>query len=92
MLVYWNTTNLKFHYRTAQYETRTLGGVRGALRHLMAEPSTRLCVEFNSYSMIRSRSSFFGVILNSEEFFKTICSCLKFSGSIIFCKSIFLTF
>ena len=27
--------------RTAQYENRTLGGVRGALRQLMAEPSTR---------------------------------------------------
>ena len=29
--------------RTAVYETRTYGGVRGAFRHLMAEPSTRLC-------------------------------------------------
>jgi hypothetical protein len=29
--------------RTAEYETRTLGGVRGALRsYLGAEPSTRL--------------------------------------------------
>lgn len=43
MLVYWNTTNVKFHYRTAQYETRTLGGVRGAVRfYLGADPSTRL--------------------------------------------------
>ena len=31
-----------YHYRTAKYETRTLGGVRGALRQLLAEPSTRL--------------------------------------------------
>ncbi|SHJ93346.1 hypothetical protein SAMN04487911_1623, partial [Arenibacter nanhaiticus] len=31
------------HYRTAQYETRTLGGVRGAVRfYLGADPSTRL--------------------------------------------------
>ena len=28
--------------RTAEYVTRTLGGVRGALRQLLAEPSTRL--------------------------------------------------
>jgi len=28
--------------RTAVYETRMYGGVRGALRQLMAEPSTRL--------------------------------------------------
>ena len=36
-----------YHYRTAKYETRTLGGVRGALRQLLAEPSTRLaCVIF----------------------------------------------
>ena len=42
MLVYWNTTNVKFHYRTAQYETRTLGGVRGAVRfYLGADPSTQ---------------------------------------------------
>lgn len=27
--------------RTAEYVTRTLGGVRGALRQLLAEPSTR---------------------------------------------------
>ncbi|SHJ85383.1 hypothetical protein SAMN04487911_14514 [Arenibacter nanhaiticus] len=44
MLVYWSTTNVKFHYRTAQYETRTLGGVRGAVRfYLGADLSTRLC-------------------------------------------------
>jgi hypothetical protein len=30
--------------RTAVYETRMYGGVGGALRQLMAEPSTRLCV------------------------------------------------
>ena len=30
--------------RTAEYVTRTLGGVRGALRQLLAEPSTRLAV------------------------------------------------
>ena len=29
--------------RTAEYVTRTLGGVRGALRQFLAEPSTRLC-------------------------------------------------
>ena len=47
MLVYWNTTNVKFHYRTAQYETRTLGGVRGAVRfYLGADPSTRLATGF----------------------------------------------
>jgi hypothetical protein len=28
--------------RTAVYETRTYGGVRGALRQFLAEPSTRL--------------------------------------------------
>ena len=28
--------------RTAEYVTRTFGGVRGALRQLLAEPSTRL--------------------------------------------------
>ena len=28
--------------RTAEYVTRTLGGVRGALRQFLAEPSTRL--------------------------------------------------
>src|SRR5690606_41645446 len=33
--------------RTAEYETRTLGGVRGALRsYLGAEPSTRLAIVF----------------------------------------------
>ena len=31
--------------RTAEYVTRTLGGVRGALRQLLAEPSTRLEAE-----------------------------------------------
>jgi hypothetical protein len=30
--------------RTAVYETRTYGGVRGALRQFLAEPSTRLAV------------------------------------------------
>ena len=30
--------------RTAEYVTRTFGGVRGALRQLLAEPSTRLAV------------------------------------------------
>src|SRR5680860_457179 len=42
MLVWSNTISDKFHYRTAVYETRTLGGVRGALRQFLAEPSTRL--------------------------------------------------
>jgi hypothetical protein len=28
--------------RTAEYVTRMLGGVRGALRQFLAEPSTRL--------------------------------------------------
>ena len=32
--------------RTAEYVTRTLGGVRGALRQFLAEPSTRLAVVF----------------------------------------------
>ena len=32
--------------RTAEYVTRTLGGVRGALRQLLAEPSTRLAAAF----------------------------------------------
>ena len=32
--------------RTAVYETRMYGGVRGALRQLMAEPSTRLGTGF----------------------------------------------
>ena len=32
--------------RTAEYVTRTLGGVRGALRQFLAEPSTRLAVAF----------------------------------------------
>lgn len=30
--------------RTAEYVTRTLGGVRGALRQFLAEPSTRLAL------------------------------------------------
>ncbi|MBG6063699.1 hypothetical protein IWX83_003517 [Flavobacterium sp. CG_9.1] len=32
--------------RTAEYVTRTFGGVRGALRQLLAEPSTRLAEVF----------------------------------------------
>jgi hypothetical protein len=32
--------------RTAVYETRTYGGVRGALRQFLAEPSTRLVAVF----------------------------------------------
>lgn len=32
--------------RTAVYETRTYGGVRGALRQFLAEPSTRLPAAF----------------------------------------------
>lgn len=42
MLVWPNTISDRFHYRTAVYETRTYGGVRGALRQFLAEPSTRL--------------------------------------------------
>ena len=43
--------------RTAQYENRTLGGVRGALRQLMAEPSTRLpLVRRIAYKKIESQS------------------------------------
>jgi len=34
--------------RTVVYKTRMYGGVRGALRQLMAEPSTRLCNDFYS--------------------------------------------
>jgi hypothetical protein len=33
--------------RTAEYVTRTLGGVRGALRQFLAEPSTRLAEDLN---------------------------------------------
>jgi len=46
MLVWSNTISDKFHYRTAVYETRTYGGVRGALRQFLAEPSTRLAAGF----------------------------------------------
>ena len=35
--------------RTAEYVTRTLGGVRGALRQFLAEPSTRLGVRFSFF-------------------------------------------
>ena len=39
--------------RTAEYETRTLGGVRGALRsYLEAEPSTQLCHVFIFLSIL----------------------------------------
>ena len=35
---------MQFPLITAVYETRTYGGVRGALRQFLAEPSTRLCL------------------------------------------------
>src|SRR5690606_4682295 len=42
----YNLTHLfapvPYFRETAEYVTRTLGGVRGALRQLLAEPSTRL--------------------------------------------------
>ena len=37
--------------RTAEYVTRTLGGVRGALRQFLAEPSTRLYDGFITLNM-----------------------------------------
>lgn len=40
--------------RTAEYVTRTLGGVRGALRQLLAEPSTRLIMVGLDGATIRS--------------------------------------
>src|SRR5690606_39497956 len=46
--------------RTAEYETRTLGGVRGALRsYLGAEPSTRLVAVFILVCILSIRFLFF---------------------------------
>ena len=41
--------------RTAVYETRTYGGVRGAVRHLMADPPTRLANVFIRISLNHKR-------------------------------------
>jgi hypothetical protein len=43
----WNSTHHpEASGRTAVYETRTYDGVRGAVRQLLAEPSTRLVAVF----------------------------------------------
>ena len=41
--------------RTAEYVTRTLGGVRGALRQFLAEPSTRLApvIYWNDFKKVK---------------------------------------
>ena len=57
MLVWPNTISDRFHYRTAVYETRTYGGVRGALRQFLAEPSTRL-TEYQPKALILTPSAY----------------------------------
>ncbi|MFV8346591.1 hypothetical protein, partial [Flavobacterium sp. ZB4P13] len=41
--------------RTAVYETRTYGGVRGALRQFLAEPSTRLATVILSFNLSKKQ-------------------------------------
>ena len=53
--------------RTAEYVTRTLGGVRGALRQFLAEPSTRLGVRCFIQSFKNSYSYIFGFILSAKK-------------------------
>ena len=72
--------------RTAEYVTRTLGGVRGALRQLLAEPSTRLQEAFYLSVLIGIRFAF-SILDFIIIFFRTLLnfyySLLVFTGSIL---------
>ena len=66
--------------------TRTLGGVRGALRQLLAEPSTRLQEAFYFSVLIGLRFAF-SILDFIIIFFRTLLnfyySLLVFTGSIL---------
>ena len=70
--------------RTAEYVTRTLGGVRGALRQFLAEPSTRLGVRFFFFGC---NNSFCGCNISFCSYNISFCGCnISFCGyNISFC-------
>ena len=67
--------------RTAEYVTRTLGGVRGALRQFLAEPSTRL-EEAISFSTTIFRF-LFGLFIFVKCLFYWCTSLIYFGISLI---------
>ena len=72
--------------RTAEYETRTLGGVRGALRsYLGAEPSTRLyvCPSFGCVT-ITSVSTEVGYVQEALEKSTLFCKLALVYGFVCF--------
>ena len=72
--------------RTAEYVTRTLGGVRGALRQLLVEPSTRLQEAFYLSVLIGIRFAFSildFIIIFFRKLLNFYYSLLVFTGSIL---------